>query len=90
MKYTMTTPCDACPFLTKHAHAYQLKRLKQFASGPVVCHKTGQIPDDYDGHGDNDDAGYQEKPDGSSQMMRIAERLRLYDRTTLNMGADVR
>ena len=33
MNYTMTTPCNECPFLKRMAHGFTLRRLKEFASG---------------------------------------------------------
>lgn len=102
MKYTMTTPCDSCPFLKKYAKAYAMKRLSQFASGAFPCHKTADNDEDTyeDGEGgyvatENSlhCAGaliFNEKRGQSHQMMRICERLGMYDNTKLNMEADVR
>lgn len=104
MKYTMTTPCNKCPFLKKFSHGYALKRLKQFAGGEFPCHQTADEVDD-----DSDDdyaateflanedsqhcAGaliFLEKRESPHQIMRICERLGAYDRTQLNMKAKVR
>lgn len=102
MKYTMTTPCDACPFLAKNSKGYTMKRLQQFASAAFPCHKTADNnEDDYeDGEGGfvaTEDslhcAGaliFNEKREQSHQMMRICERLAMYDHTKLNMAAKVR
>jgi hypothetical protein len=100
MKYTMTTPCDDCPFLKKTAHGFTIRRLEEFASGSFHCHKTGDEVEDDNGGTEfvaNDEsqvcAGaliFLEKRKTSSQMMRIAERLGLYDHTKLNMKAPVR
>jgi hypothetical protein len=98
----MTQPCDACPFLKKHERAYRMRRLLEFASGEFPCHKTADNnEDDYeDGSGgfvatkdSQHCAGaliFNEKRQKSHQMMRIAERLGMYDHTKLNMEAGVR
>ncbi len=58
MKYDMTTPCDACPFLKKMAYGpknrggFQEDRLEEFASTEFHCHKTGQVDE-----GDPDSSG---------------------------------
>lgn len=100
MKYTMTTPCDACPFLKKNAKHYGKRRIQEFADQAFHCHKTG-ICDESD-----EEAGgeflptedslacaghliYNEKRETPNQMMRIAERLGFYDHTKLNMKAPV-
>jgi hypothetical protein len=98
MLYTMTNPCNECPFLKKMAHGFTLRRLKEFASNEFACHRACDL---------NEDDEYVQKQDGSTphcagalifnekrdrphQMMRIAERSRMYDRTKLNMAAQVR
>ena len=96
MKYTMTTPCKECPF-TMSRKQFSDKRLKEFASsGAFPCHKTAEL---------NEDNGYVaksnsvacagalifcEKRGQPNQMMRISERLGLYDHTKLDMDANVR
>lgn len=98
MQYTMTTPCDQCPFLAKFKRtgAYPLKRLREFASGEFPCHKSAEL---------NEDGKFSiapksvhcagaliflEKRNESHQMMRICERIGMYDHTKLNMKAKVR
>lgn len=95
MKYTMTTPCDACPFLKSMAHGFSMRRLKEFASGEFPCHKTADVTDD--GFTANEDsvhcAGaliFNEKREQPHQMMRICERLGFYDMRKLDMEAQVR
>lgn len=99
MKYTMTTPCDQCPFLESMAHGFSMRRLNQFASGEFPCHKTAKLnEDDLDGgyEATTDSvhcAGaliFNEKRERPHQMMRICERLGLYDMAKLNMDAPVR
>jgi hypothetical protein len=97
LKYTMTTPCDQCPFLNnaQMKRGFSLRRLREFASGEFPCHKSA--------NGDSGEfiatknsvhcAGaliFNEKREQSHQMMRICERLGMYDMTKLNMEADVR
>lgn len=96
MKYTMTTPCDACPFLMEYKFGYTLKRLKEFASGEFPCHKTAEISKS--GNFETIEksvhcAGaliFLEKRKQPHQMMRICERLGLYDYKQLDMKAPVR
>jgi len=100
MKYTMTTPCDACPFLKKLKRGFTMRRLHEFAQGAFPCHKTAAEVDDGDGgtefratKNSQHCAGlliFLEKRDAPNQMMRIAGRLGMYDRTKLNMKAPVR
>jgi hypothetical protein len=97
--YKMTSPCDACPFLNKYAHAFTLERLGEFASGELPCHKTAEWVEGEEGtqaqpkQGSHHCAGaliFNEKRERPHQMMRICERLGMYDYTKLNMEADVR
>ncbi len=105
MKYTLTRPCSECPFLKGSPlnKALTKTRLRGFASGEFVCHKTAklvEVEDDEEGR----DAEYVATPDSQHcagalialekagaphQMMRISERLGKYDRTKLDMSADV-
>lgn len=78
-------------------HGFSVARLEEFASGAFHCHKTGTTDEETDNliatPASKHCAGaliYLEKRHRSNQMMRIAERLGLYDRTKLNMSADVR
>lgn len=95
MRYTKTEPCADCPFLRGTEHAYTGRRLLQFASGEFPCHKTATLTKG--GFTATETsihcAGaliYLEKRNRPNQMMRIAERLDMYDPTQLNMEADVR
>lgn len=100
MKYTMTTPCADCPFLAKHAKAYAMKRLREFASGEFPCHKSAEVQEDDDEGGafvataeSVHCAGaliFLEKREEPHQMMRICERLGMYDMRKLDMTAKVR
>jgi hypothetical protein len=96
MRYNLHTPCDACPFL--RGTFFTTRQLKEFASGEFPCHKQA----DLDANGNfvekdhnmtNHCAGaliYLEKRQQPHQMMRIAERLGLYDYRQLDMQAPVR
>ena len=100
MNYTMTAPCNACPFLEKFAHAFTDERLGEFASGEFPCHKTAAEEEDEEGGSSyvatpesQHCAGaliFNEKRGTSHQMMRISERLGIYDAGKLDMSADVR
>ena len=103
MRYTMTEPCDACPFLAtaNMKRSFTMRRLTQFAHGAFPCHKTATLCEDDDGEEGgyvaNENSQYcagalifLEKRGAPNQMMRIAERIRLYDASKLNMKAKVR
>lgn len=101
MNYTMTTPCAQCPFLDTLPMrvAFSKKRLSQFASNQFPCHKTAEEADTDEGtvyQAKSDSvhcAGaliHNERRNNPHQMMRIAERLGMYDRSKLNMEANVR
>jgi hypothetical protein len=98
MNYSMTTPCDQCPFLISSGFTYG--QLVRHASGEFACHKTCKIEEDKDGCDvfvpRNKDtphcAGaliFLEKQNKPHQMMRIYERLGFYDRRKLDMKAKV-
>lgn len=101
MKYTMTKPCPECPFLKGSPLNKTLpkSRLREFASGKFACHKTAELQEDEDGHGQyvgkaesQHCAGALialEKAGAPHQMMRIAGRLGMYDPTKLDMASDV-
>lgn len=97
MKYTMTSPCDQCPFLDtpQMRRGFTLRRLEEFASNQFPCHRTANgesgeyIATDRSVHC----AGaliFNEKRETPHQMMRICERLGFYDMTKLDMTAKVR
>jgi hypothetical protein len=95
MKYTQTTPCAECPFRKSMAHGFSMSRLKEFARGEFPCHKSADTSDDAFVATDDSVhcAGaliFLEKRESPHQMMRIAERLGMYDRKKLNMNSRVR
>lgn len=99
MKYNMTEPCDACPFIK--GSGFRLQRLRQFAANEFPCHKASDLVDTEDGVGEFHEkrngktphcAGaliFNEKRGEPHQMMRICERIGMYDHTKLNMNAPV-
>lgn len=94
MNYSMTEPCDACPFLK--TSGFRLASLKRHAGGEFACHKTCELSEETDNYEPKKKslhcAGaliFLEKRDQPHQMMRISERLGMYDRTKLNMKANV-
>jgi len=82
------------------AHGFTIQQLEMHAAGEFGCHKACEITEDEDGGEEFTPtettphcAGaliYLEKRNRSHQMMRICERLGMYDRTKLNMKAAVR
>jgi hypothetical protein len=97
MNYNLTTPCADCPYLIKMQRGFTLQRLFELAGeGSFHCHKTGTQ--------DEETGDFQPTATSShcagmliffekrapNQMMRIAERLRLYDPHKLDLTAKVR
>ncbi len=98
--YGMTTPCDKCPFRSDIRPFLRPERVREIEGSLVraefPCHKTTEH--DADGEYVRDIpkeihcAGaliLMEKEGRSSQMMRIAERLGMYDPSKLDMEAHV-
>jgi hypothetical protein len=100
MKYTMTTPCSLCPFRNDQKRlTVPAARLADFTIGEFPCHQTAESKEDEEGFSEfvaTEDSQHcagalimLEKMEAPHQMMRIAERLGLYDRTKLDMDAPV-
>lgn len=98
MNYKLTTPCDACPFLK--GSGFRWNQLIAYSSGQFACHKACDLVETendgsvYQSRGDKTPhcAGaliFLEKQNKPHQMMRICERLGMYDYTKLNMNAPV-
>jgi hypothetical protein len=95
MKYNMTEPCDECPFLL--GSGFTFASLMRYASNAFACHKACSVNEetgDFEARSDKTPhcAGaliFLEKREEPHQMMRICERLGMYDRTKLNMDANV-
>lgn len=103
MKYDMTKPCEHCPFRTDclkgwlgEARAEEIAESITDLQQVFPCHKTTGEEDDEGNHVPHADeqhcAGAMillEKLNRPNQMMRICERLRIYDRSKLDMKAPV-
>jgi hypothetical protein len=94
MKYTLTEPCDECPFLV--GSGFVKSNLMRHASGEFACHKTCYIDEETGNYEPRKNSPHcagalilLEKRNKPHQMMRICERLGLYDRRKLNMDAKV-
>lgn len=105
MKYTLIRPCQHCPFRTDihafltAARAAEISEAITEQQGTFACHETTVDVEDEEGLGDRavtDDSQHcagalilLEKLERPNQMMRIAERLGLYDRRKLDMNSPV-
>lgn len=100
MNYKLTHPCDNCPFLRDKPFGLHKARCEEIvhsllSDGSFPCHKT--IEYDEEGEASHTPttqhcAGAMillEKLERPNQMMRIAERLWMYDRSKLDMEAPV-
>ena len=94
MNYKMTAPCDACPFLI--GSGFTFRSLVEHSRGEFGCHKACTLDEDsgcYEPHEKTPHCAgaliFLEKQNAPHQMMRICERLGLYDRTKLDMNASV-
>lgn len=101
--YTLRSPCGNCPFRTDVDLYLREERVREIAAqlhsnaGDFYCHKTtgGSEAGEFDPSGDGRArvcAGALitlENENRPTQMMRIAERLGMYDRTELDMDAPV-
>lgn len=93
----MTEPCDKCPFRNDVKPFITKSRVKEiYDAEEFPCHKTVQFDDEgealYDNEGRQACAGWlimRERDENPSQIMRIGERLQLYDRTKLNMNSPI-
>jgi hypothetical protein len=95
MHYKMHTPCDECPFLK--GSGFSLRSLQAHASGEFACHKQCDLDEDgnYRQKPNQKSAHcagaliFLEKQGRPHQMMRISERVGLYDRSKLDIDAEV-
>lgn len=95
--FGMTSPCPDCPFRTDVEPYLRPERAEEIAltDGTFPCHKTTEHDDDGEAvHTGNEMfcPGFlimREKDQSPNQMMRIGERLGLYDHTKLDMEAPV-
>lgn len=104
MRYTKRTPCELCPF-KRGGLQLSKERAEELGGQIVdvggnggrpdfPCHKTAtEIDGEYIATDKSVHCAgaliFAEKQDAPTQMMRIAERLGMYDRRKLDMDADV-
>ena len=97
--YSMTKPCPKCPFRNDIRPYLTPERVEEIEASleraEFPCHQTVDYDDDGEGCVTSKSehcAGaliLMEKEGRSSQMMRIAERLGMYDHTKLDMDSPV-
>lgn len=86
--FSMTKPCDNCPFRIKGGIRIHPERVKEIATGDHTfeCHKSAHA-EHKPKHGLHC-AGFlifRERTNTSTNAMRMAERLGLYDRSKLDL-----
>ena len=102
MKFNLRTPCDNCPFRSDITFFLDPRRVTEILDALLLdgktfsCHKTVHYDDDGEPsmpHGDEQHCAgaliMLERFNLPNQMMRIAERLGLYDPRHLAMEAPV-
>ena len=93
MKYQLRTPCKHCPFRSDIRPYITLGRVRDILGQPFSCHKTTTEKYRNNSHPDAQHCAgsliLHERMNSPHQMMRIAERLGLYDHTKLDMQAPV-
>src|ERR1700735_3121890 len=95
MKYDLRRPCANCPFRNDIRPFIRSYRVEEIVRGEFPCHKTTEFDDEQElvnRDGEHHCAGQLimlEKMEQPHQMMRICERLGLYDRTKLDMTSPV-
>jgi len=103
MNFTLTAPCGNCPFRTDcldgwlgEDRAEEIAMAITQGDKTFSCHKTNDFDEDENGEtiiNENDHCAgaliMLEKMDQPNQMMRIAERLNMYDRFKLKMDSPV-
>lgn len=101
MNFDLVAPCKDCPFRTDITFYLRTERVEEICDAitrqqyTFACHKTTHHDDDGEhvpSKKEQHCAGaliMLEKMNRPNQMMRIAERLRYYDRHKLRMDAPV-
>lgn len=95
MKFDLKTPCKDCPFIKDSSTNLTLSEgridgiVEDIRNGmSFTCHKTLDKPDNEQQH-----CGgamiFLERENRPNQMMRIAERIRIYDYKKLDMDANI-
>lgn len=96
MKYDLVKPCNNCPFRNDIMPFIRPERAEEIANAEdFPCHKTTDFDDEGDlqnRDGEHHCAGhliFREKLEQPTQMMRICERIGLYDRSKLDMESPI-
>jgi hypothetical protein len=102
MRYDVTKPCANCPFRRDGFIPLHAERVEEIAEGMLstqgasfACHKTLKDDEDGDTVITSDSAHcagaliFAEKNDNATQMMRICERLGVYDARKLEPHHDL-
>jgi len=100
MKYNLTAPCAHCPFRSDIKPFLTSARAEEIYEsldrGGFPCHKTCDYDTEEEGGQETEKTQHcagalimLEHMDQPSQMMRICERIGLYDRTKLKMDSPV-
>ena len=101
MKFTLVRPCAECPFRNDRPGYLTIDRAEEIADalttrqGTFSCHKTN-VEDDYGEMIETEESQHcagamimLEKMEQPNQMMRICERIGLYDMRKLDMDSPV-
>lgn len=90
---SLTSPCDQCPFRPSMSRGFSMVRLAEMADGAFHCHKTGEHDEETGDYiatsASHACAGaiiFLEKRGRTSNMMRVMERLGIYDRTKYDIN----
>jgi hypothetical protein len=97
MKFDLAAPCGNCPFRADVTFHLRTERVEEICDAitrgqqTFACHKTTEAGGAISGKEQHCACALilLEKADQPNQMMRIAERLGMYDRTKLRMDAPV-
>jgi hypothetical protein len=93
MKYTLTKPCENCPFRSDIKPYIRPERVEEIFGVPFSCHKTTTEKGRGNEHPEAQHCAgsliLHERMEQPHQMMRIAERIGIYDRTKLDMESPV-
>lgn len=105
MNFDLKRPCKDCPFRTDVKPYLTASRAREITDAitrqqaTFSCHKTNQLVDGDDGENEVLETGKSQHCAGAlimlerlerpNQMMRIAERLGMYDASKLDMDAPV-
>jgi len=98
MRFDLKTPCVDCPFLRARRFPLTLGRVREILRAVTAeqksfsCHKTVDYGDGEAKGGEQHCAGAAillERINRPNQLMRWMERLGAYDRTKMDMKADV-